>query len=289
VRGWTAAGSYAYCERLTRRAAGNFYHAFRILPPAQCRAICALYAFLRVADDLSDDAAPRQRKREALASWREGLHAALDGDHSHPIHPALRHAVLTFGIPARHLEDALDGVEMDLDVHRYETFAELRRYCYRVASSVGLACLPVWGHRGGSGLAAAEAAGIALQLTNVLRDVGEDAARGRIYLPLEDVRRFGYDEGRLLGGVRDGAFAELMRFEAARAYGYYDEALPLAAELAPPGRAVYLVLLRTYRGLLDAIVASGFDVFGSRVGLRKWYKVWLALRALPVRWGWLPD
>lgn len=284
--GWSPERSYAYCERLTRRKAANFYPAFRLLPAGQRRAMCALYAFLRLTDDLADEDGPAAAKREALARWREGLHAALRGDYGHRIHPALHHAVAAYGVQARHLDEALTGVEMDLDVSRYETFDELAVYCRHVASSVGLACLSIWGHRGAAG-PAADAAGLALQLTNVLRDVGEDAARGRVYLPREDLDRFGYDEGRLLSGVRDGAFAALMRFEAERAYAYYDAALPLAAELAPPGRAVFLMMLRTYRGLLDAVVASGFDVFGRRVRVGRCYKLWLALRSVPVRLGWL--
>jgi phytoene synthase len=287
VSDWTPGRSYAYCERLARRSARNFHHAFRILPPPQRRATCALYAFLRIADDLSDGDGPVEQRREALARWREDLAAALNGDYCHPVHPALHDAVVRHNVPPRHLGDALSGVEMDLDVSGYETFEDLYRYCYHVASAVGMACLPVWGHSG-AGHDAAEAAGVALQLTNVLRDVGEDAARGRVYLPRQDVERFGYDQDRLKLGVRDEAFVALMRFQAERAYGYYEQALPLAAELAPPGRAVFLVMLRTYRGLLDAIVASDFDVFGSRVGVKKWFKLWLALRALPVRWGWLP-
>src|SRR4051794_10971198 len=140
------ARSYAYCERLARRSAGNFYHAFRILPAPQRRATCALYAFLRIADDLSDGGDPVGDRRLALASWRDDLDSALNGDYSHPVHPALHDAVVRHAVPPRHLEDALTGVEMDLDVSGYETFEDLYRYCYHVASAVGMACLPVWGY-----------------------------------------------------------------------------------------------------------------------------------------------
>jgi phytoene synthase len=283
---WTRARSEAYCERLAARAAGNFYHAFRILPAVQRRSMCALYAFLRIADDLSDDGGTVEARRGALDAWREALHAALAGEYRHPIYPALHHAVVRHGIPTRYLEDVLDGVCMDLEVSRYATFGDLYGYCYKVASAVGLACIHIWGFRGGpEPLAAAEAAGIALQLTNILRDVAEDAGRGRIYLPGEDLDRFGVAPEDLRRGTCDEPFRALMRFEAERAYGYYDAALPLLGALGPPGRAVFLVILRTYRALLDAIVRRDFDVLSARVTVSRWHKLWLAVRALPVRWG----
>jgi phytoene synthase len=279
------ARSYAYCERLAARAAGNFYPAFRLLPPGQRRALCALYAFLRVADDLSDGPGGPEEKRPLLEAWRRDLRAALAGDYRHPLHPALHHAVERFGVPPAYLEAALDGVGMDLDKARYDTFAELYQYCYRVASAVGLACIHVWGNAGAAARPPAEAAGIALQLTNILRDLGEDAARGRVYLPREDLERFGYGAEGLGQGRCDEHFRALMHFEAERAYTYYRAAEPLAGLLPPAGRAVFLVMLRTYRGLLDAIVRRDYDVFRGRVRLGRAHKLWLALRALPVRWG----
>jgi phytoene synthase len=285
---WTLAASYAYCERLARRAAGNFYHAFRILPTEQRRSMCALYAFLRIADDLSDDGGTVEDRRAALDDWRDALHAALERDYRHPIYPALHHAIERHGIPPRHLEDVLDGVCMDLDIASYATFSDLYGYCYRVASAVGLACIHVWGFHGEDALPAAESAGIALQLTNILRDVAEDADRGRVYLPQEELRAFGVLPEELQQGVYDDRFRALMRFQAERTRGYYEAALPLTASLSPPGRAVFLVILWTYRALLDAIIARDFDVFSERVQLPRWHKLWLAARALPVRWGLLP-
>lgn len=281
---WSRAGSYAYCERLARRAAGNFYHAFRLLPGDQRRAMCALYSFLRVADDLADE--PGDDRRTALTAWRDALHGALEGDYRHPIYPALHDAIERFGIPVRYLDDVLDGVTMDLDVQRYDTFGDLYRYCYHVASAVGLSCIHVWGFTGDAA-APAEAAGIALQLTNILRDVGEDAARGRVYLPREDLDRFGCAAELFRTGGADPAFHALMRFQAERAYRYYDQALPLVQMLSPAGRAVFLVMLRTYRGLLDAIVQSEFAVLHSRIRVPRWRKLWLVACALPVRFGLL--
>jgi phytoene synthase len=278
--------SHAYCERLARQQAGNFYHAFRLLPTDQRRGMCALYSFMRVADDLTDTSGATEEKRAAVESWRRQLHEALRGRYCHPLHPAFHGTVERFQIPVAYLEAVLDGVGMDLDTDRYETFADLYQYCYRVASAVGLACIHIWGVTTGGAQTLAEAAGIAFQLTNILRDLAEDAGRGRVYLPREDLARFGYSEDELGRGIRDGHFTELMRFEVARANGYYDAALPLADLLPPAGRAVFLVMLRTYRGLLDEIVRRDYDVFSTRVRLSRLRKLWLAARVLPLRWGW---
>jgi phytoene synthase len=278
--------SYLWCEQLARRAAGNFYHGFRLLPATQRLGMCALYSFMRIADDLADDGGPPEARRQALADWRQQLDDALGGVYRHPLHAALHDTVDRFVVPRRHLLDVLDGVEMDLDTTRYETFADLYRYCYRVASAVGLACIRIWGCTAEAALAPAEAAGIALQLTNILRDLGEDATRGRIYLPREDLERFGYGEEDLHTRRQGDSFQELMRFEVERARRYYDAALSLTDFLPPPGRAVFLVMLRTYRGLLDVIVRRGYDVFSRRASLSRWHKLWLAVRVLPLRWGW---
>jgi phytoene synthase len=280
------ARSYTWCERLARREAGNFYHAFRVLPRGQRLATCALYAFLRIADDLSDDFGDPLHKRQLLVEWRRTLREALAGQPSHTLHPALCHAVATYSIPTRYLEAALDGVEMDLGSVSFDTFADLRLYCYRVASVVGLSCIHVWGFHEERALAFAEDAGLAFQLTNILRDLGEDAVRGRVYLPREDLESFGYDPERLLRGERDERFRALMRFQVERARGYYESAWPLLPLLRPAGRAVFLVMARTYRRLLDLIERRDYDVFSSRVRVSRWSKFCLALQALPVRWGW---
>jgi phytoene synthase len=280
------AHSYAYCDRLARREAGNFYNGFRVLPRPQRLATCALYAFLRIADDLSDGPGDPEQKRTLLAGWRAGLDRALRGEHTHRVFPALEHAVRTYAIPRAYLDAALDGVEMDLAPVHFRTFAELRLYCYRVASAVGLACLHVWGFRDERAKVHGEDAGLAFQLTNILRDLGEDAARGRVYLPRDELERFGYDPERLRAGKRDESFRALMRFQVERARGYYESSWALVPLLEPAGRAVFLVLARTYRGLLEQIEQRDYDVFSSRVRLSGWRKLLLALRALPVRWGW---
>jgi len=304
------AKSYAACETIARRAASSFYPMFRLLPAPQRRAMCAVYAFLRITDDISDAAAPNADKRRQLNHWRQGLDRALAGDFTHPIYPALHDAINRHAIPPKYLTAALDGAAMDLEPATYATFADLKNYCYHVASVVGLACIHIWGFAGqptgekgqaACGLAVhrtmvpdpsspaeeyAVNAGIAFQLTNILRDLGEDAAQGRVYLPREDLERFGYAAERLHHGERDDRFRELMRFEIARARGFYDAAWPLVPLLRPAGRTVFLVMARTYRALLDVMEQRDYDVFSSRVRVSKRRQLILALRALPARWAW---
>jgi phytoene synthase len=278
--------SYAYCERLARRQAANFYPAFRILPRRQRRSMCALYAFLRIADDLADADGPVETRRIALDDYRRDLDRALEARYAHPMHVALHRTVDTHGIPREYLDAVLDGVTQDLDPVAIDSFADLYRYCYRVASAVGLSCIHIWGFRDIRALEFAEKAGIAFQLTNILRDLGEDAARDRVYLPRKDLERFGYTVEQLRRGERNDPFRRLMRFQATRAHSYYEAARPLVPLLSPEGQAIYLIMERTYRGLLEEIERRDYDVFSSRVRLSTWWKVGLLLRSVPVRWGW---
>ena len=276
--------SFQQCRALTRAANSSFPFAFRLLPPHKHRAMDALYAFLRVTDDLADEPGELGAKRDALGRWRAALHAALNGKPTHPVHPALAHTVHRFGIPPRYLFDVIDGVEADLTATRFATFADLYPYCYRVASAVGLACVRVWGFRPGvtpaDADAPAEAAGIAFQLTNILRDLGEDSARGRVYLPADELARFGCPPEAWCDPANGVAFRELMRFQAARARDYYRRSEPLDRQLSADGRAIFQVMAGTYRELLAEIERRNFDVFTTRVRVPRWRKG-LALAA-----GW---
>jgi phytoene synthase len=278
--------SYAYCEQLARHEAGNFYHAFKLLPAAQRRGMCALYSFLRVSDDLADAPGHENAKAVTLRAWRGAFERALSGHYSHALHAAFHDTVCRYAIPRQYLEDVLDGVEMDLVNHSYATFPDLYDYCYRVASAVGLACIHIWGFSDGRAKPLAERAGIAFQLTNILRDLREDSARGRVYLPQEDLRQFDYTLEQLRACERNDHFRELMRFEVQRARQYYACARPLSGLLSRPGRAVFQVMLGTYQSLLDVIEARDYDVFAGRATLSRWRKFSLAARAIPIRWGW---
>jgi phytoene synthase len=283
--------SFAACRQITRRANSSFPLAFRLLPAAKRRAMDALYAFMRVTDDLADAPGDPAGKRADLTGWRAALAAALDGRYTHPVHPALHDTVRRFDVPPQYLFDVIDGVEADLEPVRVATFAELYPYCYRVASAVGLACVRVWGFRPGvapaDALAPAEAAGVAFQLTNILRDLGEDAGRGRVYLPADELARFACPPEAWQAPAAAGAFRELMRFQADRARSYYKQAEPLNDLLTADGRAIFGVMCGTYRALLAEIERRGFDVFARRVRVPRWRKGLIFLGAWPVKWGWV--
>lgn len=285
----TLADAYAYCREVTRRSSSNFYYAFRLLPARQHDALCALYAFCRFLDDITDqpDVLPtheqesRQKKPLALLlhTWREELSRCFAGTPRHPISQALADTVRKFPIAQEHLAGIIDGVEMDLTRNRYQTFAELYDYCYHVASLVGLACIEIFGYRNPTARDYAINLGIAFQLTNILRDVGEDARRNRIYLPEEDLVRFGYGAHELRAEVYNDAFVRLMHFEGERAKEYYHRAVAgLAAEDRRSLVAAEAMRL-IYRHLLDKLVARKFQVFRTRVTLTSSSKVGLALVA----------
>ncbi|MFO0807054.1 MAG: phytoene/squalene synthase family protein [Gemmataceae bacterium] len=275
--------SFAYCEALTKREARHFYPAFGALTRDQRRAMCAIYAFMRVTDDLADGPGEPETKRIALSVWREELYAALAGEPRHELHSALAHTVVSFNVPVQHLIEVLDGVCMDLEPVRVEDFNELYRYCYHVASAVGLACIHIWGFTDEEAKKHAEAAGVALQLTNILRDLGEDRSRGRIYLPADELVRFDCPPERWDGA--QVSFRAMMQFQTERARKYYAQAEPLTSFLKPSGAAVFQTILRTYRSLLDEIVRRQYDVFSSRVRLSRWRRAILAIQALSLRWG----
>jgi phytoene synthase len=270
--------SYEYCRRVARRRAKNFYYSFILLSRPQRNAMCAIYAFMRYCDDLSDEPGAT---RAAIDKWRAEMEAALAGEFSgHPLWPAFYHTVRRFGIPHPYFREMIDGVLSDLEPRRFETFEQLYRYCYQVASVVGLTIIHIFGFDTRSALPLAEKCGVAFQLTNILRDIREDAERGRIYLPAEDLRRFGVTEEDLRAGRRDEAFLRLMAFEAERAQAYYDESRPLLDLIHPRSRASLWALISIYSRLLDRIERSNYDVFRRRVRLPLWEKSWIVWRAL---------
>jgi phytoene synthase len=288
------AASYGFCSDLARREARNFYHAFRLLPRQGRLSMCALYAFMRHTDDLADEGGTAAEKERALARWREELDAAIAGRAIRwPGLLALADTVARSGIPSYLLHEVIEGVSMDVEPRRYACFEELAHYCYHVASTVGLCCIHIWGYRSEEGKAErlAEACGIALQLTNIIRDVREDARSGRIYIPIDDLARFGVDPIDLDRERPCEPLRNLLAYEARRAYDLYDHARELVPMVNPAGRPVLLTIMGVYRALLDEIVRRDYNVLSGRVKVPAWRKAAIALRSLPRRFlgGDIPE
>jgi 15-cis-phytoene synthase len=271
------AESYAFCRGVARKRARNFYYSFVLLSRERRDAMCAIYAFMRYCDDLSDEPGA---SREALERWRCALVDALGGKFdSYPAWPAFHDTVERYRIPHDYFFQMIEGVMSDLEPRRFASFEELYRYCYHVASVVGLSIIHVFGFDSPAALPLAEKCGVAFQLTNILRDVGEDAARERIYLPGEDLERFGVSVEDLKAGHRTDAFLRLMNFEAARARAYYDESMPLVALIHKRSRPALRALIGIYSRLLALIQERNFDVFSRRISLPAAEKCWIVLRA----------
>lgn len=274
--------SYDHCRTIAKTRAGNFYYAFLVLPPERRRAMHAVYAFMRYCDDIVDETGADTDKRARLNLWRQALAEAYttqDGT-GNPILPAFCDTISRFRIPRAYFDAIIDGTEMDLTITHYPTFDELYRYCYRVASAVGLVCICIFGFTDERAKQYAESCGIAFQLTNILRDIPEDAAMGRIYLPQEDLRNFAYTEDDILNGVIDDRFVRLMTFEVDRARRYYTEALPLVPLIHPSSRACLAAMIRIYRQNLGEIERCGYNVFGQKIRLPAWKKLAIAAHAL---------
>jgi 15-cis-phytoene synthase len=274
------AAAYDHCEAVTRRASSNFYWGFRLLPHDRRRALCAVYAFCRSADDIADEPSMSKDPRVLLARWRQELDAVYAGRPEHAIGIALADTVERFAIPREHFEAVIAGVEMDMERDRYETWAgDLEQYCYRVAGAVGLVCIEIFGYRNPSARQYAIELGLAFQLTNILRDVAEDAQRGRIYLPRADLRRFGCREEDVLVGHCTEAFREVMAFECARAGEHYGRARFLLAEEDRQSLAPAEAMRLIYEQLLRRILFRHYDVFGPKVRLTRPEKAGLAVAA----------
>ncbi len=298
------AESYQACVQVARRTGRNFYYSFLTLPKRLAEDMCVLYAFMRWTDDLADaEELPIEIRQVAIQQWREYVRAALHSPPPlHAVSPppladfaplsvssnqlidrhilnAIVDVVRRHQIPEQYLFDVIDGVESDLEVRRFETFPQLEDYCYHVAGAVGLCCVHIWGFEGAQTERLAIDCGTAFQLTNVLRDLSEDAARGRIYLPHEDLARFGYSAEELRAGIRNSAFEALMKFEVDRARDYYERSADLTACLSTPGRRIYTAMRDIYGGLLREIERRRYDVFTQRIRLSGFQKLKSALLA----------
>ena len=265
-----------YCQQKAAASGSSFYYAFLFLPPERRRAITALYAFCREVDDVVDEATDLQLAQARLAWWRTEIGRMFAGDPQHPVSRALAPALTPFGIDAARLNEIIDGVEMDLTQSRYLDFAGLERYCYRVASVVGMLAAGIFGYRDARTLDYARDLGIAFQLTNIIRDVGEDARRNRIYLPMEDLKAYGVTAADIAGARRSEGFVDLMRFQARRAEKFYDRALAALPAADRRAQRPGLIMAAIYRALLAEIERDGFGVLSERVSLTPLRKLWLA-------------
>lgn len=284
----TVAESYAECNRIARAAHSSFYLAFYGLKREKRNALCALYAFMRLVDNVSDEPGDLESKRRGLARWRGWLDEAVAGQTGgHAILPALADTMARFEIPTRYFHDLILGAEMDLTVARYATFDRLAEYCYRVAGTVGLTCLHVFGFRDPHAPDLAERLGLAFQMTNIIRDVRGDHEMGRVYLPQEDLAKFGLRDDDLRGPV-SAQLRNLLEYEADRAWRLYHEGAELVEQVDADSRATLWALVRTYSTLLARIEERGFDVFSGRISLSSAEKLQYLLTAGMSNW-WKKD
>jgi phytoene synthase len=278
-------GLYQEAAAATAAGSKSFYFATRFFPPELARSAHAVYWFCRTTDDLVDEAPSREIGDRDLAEWEQAVRAGFRGDRpQHPVLQAFFDAVRRHSIPSEYALDLIEGVRMDLQLVRYQTFDDLRVFCYRVASTVGLMMSKVIGFTRPdlepTGIHHAIDLGIAMQLTNILRDVGTDLALGRIYLPAEDMERFGYREADLRAHRRNLAFTALMEFQIARAREYYQRAEPGIPMLDSRGRFAVKVAADVYRGILGVIERNGYDVFERRAVVPPMEKYWLSARSM---------
>jgi phytoene synthase len=276
--------SYRYCQKIAKDRAKNFYYSFLLLEKPRRLAMCAVYAFMRHCDDLSDDPGTQVKDtaqlQQSISLWRVELDRALNGKMGeNPLWPAFCDTVERYAIPHRFFHEMIDGVMSDIEPREMETWEELYEYCYRVASVVGLTIIHIFGFSSVRALLLAEKCGVAFQLTNILRDVREDAEMGRVYLPREDLRRFGVSTEQLRLGVENDRFRNLMRFEADRARGCYQESEPLTDLIEKSSRSSLWALREIYLRLLARIEKSNYAVLTRRISVPKRTKMALLLMA----------
>ena len=272
--------AYDYCRRVTQRASKTFYWGSVFLPQPKRRAVWAVYALCRIVDDIVDEEmnpdtpqighlSGSSTPKQELDYWRSSLERVYErgGAGDNVVQRAWSDLLERYPVPLRPVLDLLDGVEMDLSINRYQSFDELYLYCYRVAGTIGLLTSPIFGYQDEKALQHAVDLGVALQLTNILRDIGEDARRNRIYLPQDEMQRFGYTESNLMTGVVNDAFCELVRFQMTRADDYYQRSQPGVSLLSPDCRLAVRLSGTLYRGILDRIHLNNYNVFTKRASV----------------------
>jgi phytoene synthase len=265
-----------YCQQKTVQSGSSFYYSFLFLPPERRRAITALYAFCREVDDTVDDTSDASVARIKLAWWRTEVSTMYKGSPTHPVTQALQAHVATYKLEEQHLQAIIDGMEMDLDQSRYLDYAGLQKYCWRVAGVVGILSASIFGYTRPETLAYAEKLGLAFQLTNIIRDVGDDARKGRIYIPVNELQQFNVTAADILNFRHSEKFEALMQFQNERAQRTYDEALALLPKEDRRAQRPGLMMAAIYRTLLDEIARDKFQVLNQRISLTPLRKLWLA-------------
>jgi phytoene synthase len=265
-----------YCQQKTVQSGSSFYYSFLFLPPERRRAITALYAFCREVDDTVDEATDASLARIKLAWWRTEVSTMYKGTPTHPVTQALKPHIEVYHLEEQHLQAIIDGMEMDLDQSRYLDYPGLRKYCWHVAGVVGILSASIFGFSNPQTLQYAEKLGLAFQLTNIIRDVGDDARRGRIYLPVNELQQFGVTAQDLLSARHSEKFEALMRFQTERAQAMYDEALALLPKEDRRAQRPGLMMAAIYRTVLDEIARDNFHVLNQRISLTPLRKLWLA-------------
>jgi 15-cis-phytoene synthase len=267
-----------YCAERAARSGSSFYYSFLFLPDEKRRAITALYAFCREVDDIVDEATDHQVAHAKLAWWRNEVAAVFQGGAQHPVARALSGVVSAFGLRRELFDEIIDGMQMDLEQNRYANFDALLVYCHRVAGVVGMLSAQVFGYTSPATLDYAHELGIALQLTNIARDVGEDARRGRIYLPLDDIARYGVRPDDILQKRDSEAMKQLLRFQIARARSYHRQALEKLPPADRRSQRAGLIMAAIYRRLLDEVETEGTRVLSAKVSLTPMTKFWIAFK-----------
>jgi len=267
-----------YCQQKTAQSGSSFYYSFLFLPPPRRRAITAFYAFCREVDDVVDECTDLDVARTKLAWWRTEVAALYEGKAKHPVALALAALLPEFNIEEARLYEIIDGMEMDLTQHRYADFSALQKYCYRVASVIGLVSAEIFGHSHPDTLKYAENLGMAFQLTNIIRDVGEDARRDRIYIPVDELARFNVTAADIMHARHSEAFVQLMQFQVERALNYYRDAMIFLPQQDRRSQRPGLVMAAIYRTLLEEIRADGMQVLNQRTSLTPLRKLWIAWR-----------
>jgi len=265
-----------YCQQKTAQSGSSFYYSFLFLPPERRRAITALYAFCREVDDTVDETSDQSVARIKLAWWRNEVTQMFTGTPTHPVMLALQPHLAAYDLKQEHLLAIIDGMEMDLDQSRYLDYPNLKKYCWHVAGVVGILSASIFGVTNPQTLRYAEALGLAFQLTNIIRDVGEDARKGRIYLPINELQQFNVTAADLLNARHSEKFEALMKFQADRAQKLYDEAFALLPQDDRRAQRPGLMMAAIYRTLLDEIERDGFHVLHQKISLTPLRKLWLA-------------